>query len=252
VLISLELSNDFTVGAGDPLPIRIFPDDFESRRDMSLHVVGVYRSFPPTAAPIEPAELVTATAYLPRAALAPVDFYLARVAPGHSPPTVAGNLEKGPLADRFSVATVADPSRRGLAALNLSGLGRIESFGAGAIAAVGVAVLGAFLVLERKREFAVLRAVGADTTQVLTAPASEGAIVALGSLAIGVPVGIGLGILAVRVLGLFFTLSPPLITLPIVSLIGMGLFVLITSGIAMGASLVAVNRVQPASVLREL
>lgn len=86
------------------------------------------------------------------------------------------------LADKFGVSTVADPSSRGLTALNLTGLGRIESLGGGLVAAVGVAVLGAFLVLERRREFAILRAVGAETPQVLTGPAHEGAIVVLGSL----------------------------------------------------------------------
>src|SRR5256884_10019996 len=51
---------------------------------------------------------------------------------------------------------------RSLASLNLDGLKRIEAIGAGLIAAIGVAVLGAFLVLERRREFAVLEAVGAE------------------------------------------------------------------------------------------
>jgi putative ABC transport system permease protein len=130
-------------------------------------------------------------------------------------------------------------------------LGRIESYGAGLIAAVGVAVLGAFLVLERRREFAVLRAVGADTKQVLTGPATEGVIVVLGSLLIGVPVGLGLAILAVRVLGLFFTLAPPVLTVPIGSLLGLIVFMTTTSALAVGGALVAVNRVRPAAVLRE-
>jgi putative ABC transport system permease protein len=252
VLLSQEIANDFSLAPGDMMPVRIFPDDFESRRDMTLHVLGVYRSFPPTAAPKEPAEMVTAAAYLPRALISPPDFYLARVAPGRSATRVAADLRTGVLADKFGVATVSDPNRRGLAALNLTGLGRIESYGAGLIAAVGVAVLGAFLVLERRREFAVLRAIGADTTQVLTGPAYEGAIVVLGSIVIGVPVGLGLGLLAVRVLGLFFTLAPPLLTVPVGSLIGLVVFMAVTSAIAMGAALVAVNRVQPAAVLREV
>ena len=252
VLVSAEIANDFSLGPGDPMPLRIFPDDFENRRDMSLHVVGVFRSFPPTAAPSEPAELVTAASYLPRAEINPPDFYLARVAPGHSPTRVASDLRSGVLADKFSVATIADPNRRGLAALNLTGLGHIESYGGGLIAGVGVAVLGAFLVLERRREFAILRAVGGDTAQVLTGPAVEGIIVVVGSLAIGIPVGLGLGILAVRVLGLFFTLAPPLLTVPVGSLIALVLFMAAISAVALGGALVAVNRVRAATVLREL
>lgn len=113
-------------------------------------------------------------------------------------------------------------------------------------------MLGAFLILERRREFAILQTVGADTRQILTGPALEGSIVVLGSLAIGVPVGLGLGILAVQVLGLFFSLGPPLLTIPAGGLIAVALFMVMASTVALGAALAAVNRVRVASVLREL
>jgi len=135
--------------------------------------------------------------------------------------------------------------------LNLAGLGRIEALGAALIAAVGVAVLGAFLVLERRREFAILRAVGADASQVIAGPAAEGVLVVLGSLLIGVPVGLGLALLEVRVLSLFFALPPPLLTIPAVALVVFIVFMVMTSTIAIAAALTAVTRVRPASVLRE-
>lgn len=251
VLILSELATDFEVGPGDTLPITIYPDDFEKSTNLTLHVVGVYGSFPPTSPPPDqPAELVMSTAAIPRTVPAPPDFYLARVAEGRSVSTVAEEL-RSTLADRFGVTTVGDPFQRGLTALNLAGLGRIDALGGALIAAVGVAVLGAFLVLERRREFAILRAVGAETSQVLTGPAQEGVIVVLGSLAIGIPVGLGLALLAVRVLALFFSLPPPLLTVPIGSLVMFVLFMVMTSAIALTAALVAVTRVRPASVLRE-
>lgn len=155
---------------------------------------------------------------------------------------------RGTLFDRFGVTTVGNPFQRGLTALNLAGLGRIEALGAALIAAVGVAVLGAFLVLERRREFAILRAVGADASQVIVGPASEGVLVALGSLLIGVPVGLGLALLEVRVLSLFFALPPPLLTIPTGAL---AVFTVFMATIAMATALAAVTRVRPASVLRE-
>jgi hypothetical protein len=48
----------------------------------------------------------------------------------------------------------------------------------------------------------------------LPTPATESAIAALGSLLIGIPVGIGVSIVAIRILGLFFTLQPPLVVVP--------------------------------------
>jgi len=112
-------------------------------------------------------------------------------------------------------------------------------------------VLGAFLVLERRREFAILRAVGADASQVIAGPAAEGVLVVLGSLLIGVPVGLGLALLEVRVLSLFFALPPPLLTIPAVALVVFIVFMVMTSTIAIAAALTAVTRVRPASVLRE-
>jgi putative ABC transport system permease protein len=102
------------------------------------------------------------------------------------------------------------------------------------------------MVLERRREFALLRAVGADTTQLLTSPAEEGAIAALGSVLIGVPVGVALGALAVRVLQLFFTLPPPVATVPAGTLAALVVGVAAASALALGAALVSVTRVTAA------
>jgi len=115
---------------------------------------------------------------------------------------------------------------------------------------LGVAVLGAFLVLERRREIAILRSLGADTRQFLTGPVLEGAVAGVGSLAIGVPVGIGLGILAVRVLRLFFTLPPPLVAVPAGQIASLALFMLGASAVALGAALVAIDRTRLAAILK--
>jgi putative ABC transport system permease protein len=249
VLIDSEIAQSFDLRPGDMIPLTIFPDDFENASDIELRVVGVFSSFPPTSAA---AELVASAGALPRANTVPVDFYLARADPNQPPAAVASALGNGPLADRFGVATALPPTERGLTALNLVGLSGIESIGASLVAALGVAVLGAFLILERRREFAILHTVGADTRQILTGPVLEGMVAVIGSIAIGIPVGLGLGILAVRVLGLFFTLSPPLLTVPVPELVGLVLFMVATSALALGGALAAVNRVRAATILREL
>jgi putative ABC transport system permease protein len=248
-LINSEIAESFELGPGDMVPLTVFPDDYENASDLELRVLGVYSSFPPMS---PNAEVVTTTAAIPRISTVAPDFYLARVAPGHSPRAVATSLRYGPLAQEFTVQTITPPNERGLTALNLVGLGAIESIGASLVAAIGVAVLGAFLILERRREFAILHTIGADTRQILTGPALEGTVVVLGSLAIGMPVGLGLGILAVQILGLFFSVAPPLLTIPAGGLIAVVLFMVIASTVALGAALIAVNRVRVASVLREL
>ena len=247
VMINAEIAKDFELGIGDTLELTIFPDDFESAKDIGLKVVGIYSAFPPT---FPETEAVATVAGLPRAELAWPDFYLARVGQNLSPEKVAHALFTGPLAQKFVAATQASPNQRGLTALNLEGLRLIEAMGASLIAALGVSVLGAFLVLERRREFAILQTIGAETRRILAAPALEGGAVVLAALAFGIPIGTGLGMLAVKVLGLFFNLKPPLLTLPLGGLAAMSAFVIVISGVAIGLSLFAVTRTRPASILR--
>jgi putative ABC transport system permease protein len=86
---------------------------------------------------------------------------------------------------------------------------------------------------------------------VLDGPAQEGLIAVLGSLAVGLPVGIGFGMLAVRVLGLFFTLPPPLLVVPLWPMVAFVALILLTSTLALASALRGVNRVAAATVLRE-
>jgi putative ABC transport system permease protein len=252
VLVSQELATDLAIGRGDNLPATLFPDDQDKSRIVNLHVAGVFRSFPPSN-PF--AELVTSTAALPPYLVPQPDFYLARDAPGQPPAAVAAALRtRTGMQKRFAVTTLAQQANvgpRSLTALNLGGLKRIEAIGAALIAAVGVAVLGAFLIFERRRELAVLDAVGADRSQVITGPAQEGIVAVLGSLVIGLPLGLLLGVLAVRVLGLFFTLPPPIVSVPTLTLAGFVLLMVIASLVALGTSLLRVGRAGTPAALRE-
>jgi putative ABC transport system permease protein len=140
---------------------------------------------------------------------------------------------------------------RSLASLNLDGLKQIEAIGAGLIAALGVAVLGAFVVRERRREFAILETLGATRTQVAAGPKLEGIVTVLGSILIGLPLGLLLSFLSVRVLGLFFTLPPPLLTIPVGSLLAFIGLMVATCGVALVGALAAVTRGRAATTLRE-
>ena len=251
VLVAPEIVDLFDLQVGDTLPVTVFPDDLDLAQKLDLHVAGVFRDFPPT----EPvSELVMSTAGLPPVLPEP-DYYLARVTPGRTPAAVAQRLAHtaGPTPS-FSVVTIADQAsrtRRSLTTLSLGGLSRIETTAAALIAAVGIAVLGTFIVLERRREFAILRSVGADPSQLCASPAIEGSTAALTSLAIGVPVGLGIGVVSVRVLGLFFALPPPLLTVPVGALLALALLVAVTSALCLGAALLAVTHIQAGPLLRE-
>jgi len=194
VLVADEIAKDFVLKPGDTLPLTVYPDDQERSRPVKFTVAGSFRSFPPT---FPASELVINQAAFPAFLLGQPDFYLARVVSGTGADQVAAELRRAGIERGFAVTTQADQRRFGqpnLAALNLGPLSDIESVAAALIAAIGVAVLGAFIVLERRREFAILRAVGADTAQVVSGPAQEGLVTVIGSIVIGIVVGGGSGI----------------------------------------------------------
>jgi putative ABC transport system permease protein len=251
ILVADEIAKDFVLKPGDTLPVRVYPDDQERSRPIKFTVAGVFRSFPPT---FPTSELVINQSALPAFLLGVPDFYLARVMRGAGADAVAAELRRAGIERGFAVTTQTDQKRFGqpnLTALNLGPLSDIESVAAALIAAIGVAVLGAFIVLERRREFAILRAVGADTGQVVSGPAQEGLLTVVGSIVIGIAVGLGLGMLAVRVLGLLFTLPPPLLTLPVGTMLVFVLVMLAAAGLALFAALARVTRIAAATVLRE-
>jgi putative ABC transport system permease protein len=250
VLVSKEIAADFQVQTGDTLPVTIYPDDLDLSQKLNLHVLGIYRDIPPTD---PPTEMVMSISSVPPPVPTP-DFYMARVSGGSQVAQVAHELRSQIPDSAFSVSTVRDRIRgqqRSLTALNLDGLSRIEAGAAGLIAAVGVGVLGAFLVLERRREFATLRALGAGTRETLTGPALEGVVASVGSLVLGVPIGIGLGVLAVRVLGGFFVLPPPLVSVPLVGIAALMGLVLVTTSAALALALERMRRSNVAEILRE-
>jgi putative ABC transport system permease protein len=251
VVVADEIAKDFVLKPGDTLPLTVYPDDQERSRPVKFTVAGVFRSFPPT---FPTSELVINQAALPAFLLGQPDFYLARAVPGAGADAVATELRRAGIERGFAVTTETDQKRFGqpnLTALNLGPLSDIESVAAALTAALGVAVLGAFIVLERRREFAILRAVGADTAQVVSGPAQEGLLTVVGSIVIGIAVGLGLSIITVRVLGLLFTLPPPLLSLPLGTLLVFVLVMVVTAGLALGAALARVTRVAAATVLRE-
>jgi putative ABC transport system permease protein len=251
VIVDKDVSQLLALKVGDTLPLTVFPDDQEKSRHKDLHVVGIFRSFPPSS---PASEIVMSTAALPPFLLPQPDFHLARVQAGIRPAAVAATLRRAGLERAFKVTTTADRRpfvQQSIAALDLGPLSDIESIGAGLIAALGVAVLGAFLVLERRREFAILRAVGAEDSQLLASPATEGLLTVAGSLLIGIPLGLCLSILSVRVLGLFFALPPPLLSVPAQTLLVFVAVMVLASVAAFALALRAVNATATAATLRE-
>lgn len=269
VLFSAGFGRDFNVSIGDPVTVGL-PDGRGGVRNVVLHAAGQFAAASPA---IPGADLIfgvgayslpTSTAAgvaaptAPSPASTPVpppDFYLARLAPGANLDTVAARLRSAAgQGGLFTVLTFHDAlakEQSTLASLNLAGLGRIEAAGTVLIATLGIALLGAFLVLERRREYAVLRSVGATTRQVLVPPAAEGAVTLAVSVLLGMPIGLGMTAIATGVLAPLFTIKPPLVSVPSVPLTLLALAVVAAGGVTLAAALAVVARLRTVAVLRE-
>lgn len=254
VLVVQDVAKSSGVVPGDPLTV-VFTDGAGRPHPVTLHTLGVYRAVAPS---VPQTELVVNVRALEAAGIAPLpspDLYLARAGPGHPVAAVAARLDAAAAPSAvWKVTTFSDAlatEQSTLATLDLRGLGRIDTTGTALIAALGIAVLGAFVVLERRREMAVLRAIGATTSQVLTSPAIEGAATVAVSVALGVPLGLCMTTITTRVLGLVFTLPPPLLRVQASEVAVLVALVAGASAISLGAALAAVARLRPAAVLRE-
>jgi putative ABC transport system permease protein len=251
VLVSSTYSRDFNVLVGDVVHVTA-ADTAGKPRTITLRADGIFTS----AAPATPgADLIVNASALGSVGLAPPDFYLVRAGSGHSPASVAARIRAAarPSAE-WTVVTVTDAvakEQSTLATLNLRGLGRIETTGTIVIATLAMAVLGAFLVLERRREYAVMRSLGATTAQIVTPAAVEGAVTVAVSIALGVPIGVGMTVISTRVLKPLFTLSPPLISFAAADTAGLVALVIAASAATIAVTLGVVARLRTVAVLRE-
>ena len=96
-----------------------------------------------------------------------------------------------------------------LAALNVDGLLRLDSGFSLAMGAVTVAIFVFGLLLQRRREYVTLRALGMQPAAIRTEIAAEAETAAMAGYAVGVPVGLVMASYLTRVLRPLFVLNPP-------------------------------------------
>lgn len=216
VFVSQETVNDFQLQPGDTLRLRL-----QFARDGKYHPVpfvflGVVREFP--TAPKD-SFLVANAAYISAATgTAGPPTILIRTAPGTDPAQVAGRVRS--LVRDLPGARVSDIGQAtrsvgsSLTAVDLRGLSTVE-LGFAAVLAAGVAFLTLALgFAERRRNHAILTALGASSRQLASFLWSEGAIMLAGGVIFGVMLGFAVAEALVKVLTGVFDPPPTGLTVP--------------------------------------
>ena len=189
VLVSDETVHDFQLQPGDLLRLRLQFAADHAYHIVQFHYVGIVREFP--TAPRDSFLLANASYVAQQTGSNAFQTLLVRTS--GSPPAVAAELRRvlGP----GSGATVQDVDSQlritlsGLTALDLSGLTRLELAFAFVLAAAASGLVLGLGLAERRRTFAIVSALGANTRQLAAFVWSEAVFVTVGGTILGAVAG---------------------------------------------------------------
>lgn len=253
LLVDAETADDLSVEEGDEVEVLLARGTDQQTLE-PFRVVGIFERFP--GFPQGTNLVANLATYQAATGLTAADFFLVR-ASDSSPGGLArveaalreGPGRLGPL-DVETTRTALNRDQSSLTALDLNGLSDLDSAFASLMCAAVVGIFVFALLLQRRREYVTLRAVGLPIRSLLALVLGEAALVALAGLLTGMAVGIGMARLLVHVLRPLFLLDP-VPTLPVGRLV---LVAALPLSAAIASALVAtfaLRRLPATEVLRE-
>jgi putative ABC transport system permease protein len=254
ILVSTEMARTFNVQPGDQVKVQL-TDASGKQVPVTFHAAGFFQTF---AGFPQGIDMVSNLAYYQTATRIPqVGTFFVRVTdPSAAGVTrVADLLKTGPgrttpmLVETTVTAINRDAST--LAALNLRGLGGLEAVYTVLMSAAGIAIFVFGLLLQRRKEYVTMRALGIRMGQLRNLVLGEAAVVAILSLVVGAAVGVAMAAMFVQILAPLFTVPPAALAVPAGEL---GLFAtLVLAGMGISVLLAArsLRRLNPVELLRE-
>lgn len=206
-LVSREEAIGFNIVVGDSLFVRLSSTDPSGYRDIELKVVGITNYFPTSS---QDSDFIMNRAAMSEAAGrndSRNDVYLVKVTGGQSSSVskaIQQAMPTGTVAKFEDLQTAARVDESSLTNLNVTGLGGIQQTFGYVLVAGAMFAFVATLISTRKKDLSTMRALGASLGQVRRFVAAQAVAVAATSLAVGVPVGLALGWLLVRLLAIIF------------------------------------------------
>ena len=254
VLVSTEMTKTFNIQSGDNVNMQLV-DRTGRLVPLTLHAAGTFKEFPGYPQGID---LVANLGFYQTAtSTSQITYFLVRTSDS-TPAGVArvvDELRSGPSrsAPMLIETTVNAVNRDAstLTALNLRGLGGLQSLYTVLISAASIGIFVFGLLLQRRKEYVTMRALGIRMGQLWALVFGEAAIVAIASLVIGSIAGLVMAQMFVQILAPLFTLQPSTLTVPGAQLAVLATFVL--GGMALSVALAARNlrRINPVELLRE-
>jgi putative ABC transport system permease protein len=250
VLVSAETVTDFQLEPGDTINLRL-----QSASDHQYHVapfrfVGVAREFP--TAPRDSFLVANATylAKMTGSAAAEIVLIRATADPARLRDRVAEIVKDIPGAKVRDITEARKLIGSSLTAIDLNGLTRLELAYAVVLAACAAGLVLALGVLDRRRSFAVMVALGAKPKQLMAFLRGEAAVIFVAGSLLGALTGVTVAWMLVALLTGVFDPPPDGLTIPWLYLVV--LFAAVGASVALAVGL-AERRIEvsPILVLRE-
>ena len=253
LLVDAETADELDIQAGDDVEV-ILAVGTDQETQVGFRVAGLYERMP--GFPDGVNVLANLSRYQEETGLLTVDFFLADVAAeGESGRNRAiAALRAGPAtSDSLRIETPAmalDRDQSSLTALNVNGLAELGALSVLSMSAAIVAIFVFGLMLQRRREYVTLRALGAGMRQVRALVLGEAAVVAAAGLATGLLVGMGVALLLTGVLRALFVLDPA-VTIPVARLAALATLVVAVTVVSAISASEMIRRLAPSEIVRE-
>ncbi|MDT7725765.1 MAG: putative transport system permease protein [Actinomycetota bacterium] len=220
ILVSAETVKDFQLRPGDQITLRLPESRTGRQTPVSFHYAGIVSEFP--TAPKDSFFVANADYVAQRTGSDAVGAFLVDSG-GQDTAGVAARLRDlvGPTAAVTDISTTRAKVGSSLTAVDLSGLTRVELAFALVLASGAGGLVLALALNERRRSFAVARALGARRRHILAFIGGEVSVVAAGGAVAGVALGWALAEVLVAVLTGVFDPPPAVLSVPWVYLTGM-------------------------------
>ena len=231
VLVSQETVQDFQLQQGDTINLRLMSVRDHQYHPVSFKFIGVAREFP--TAPKD-SFLVANARYVAEKTGSPASEYVlmrARGDPARLAAQASSVVAHDPSMKITDIGQAAHLIGSSLTAVDLAGLTTIELVFAVMMAAAAGGLMLALGLIERRRNFAILSAIGATRQQLSAFLWSEGLLVIVGGVAFGMLSGVATAWMLVKLLTGVFDPPPDALSIPWVYL-GIVLFLMMAAVVA--------------------
>jgi putative ABC transport system permease protein len=250
VLVSAETIKDYGLATGDLLRLRLFDGASGHYQVVNFHVVGVVSEFP--TAPKD-SFLIANLPYVTAATHASGPNVLLAAAPG-DPRMTAAAISSRVASSGDTVSDItqqAATTSSSLVAISLAGISRLEEGFAIALGLVSILVFAMLSEIERRREFAIMAAMGTRLQMVAAFLWTETVVVAATACLLAAVLGTALAVMLVTILTHIFDPAPDALALPWLFFGDLAIAILLGVSAGAVAVLIRLRRADLSRTLRE-